>query len=47
MIPPAQISLAAGVMQAFHGLLTQLGLSFALPPIAPALAIGALAGIVA
>ncbi|MBV9605937.1 MAG: amino acid permease [Solirubrobacterales bacterium] len=46
-IPSAQISLTAGVMQAFNTLLTHFNLSFAVPLIAIALALGALAGMMA
>jgi glutamate:GABA antiporter len=44
VIPAHQISFTAGVMQAFDALLTHFGLGFAVPLIAVALAIGALAG---
>jgi len=47
VIPSGQISLTAGVMQAFDGLLTHFGISFAVPLIAIALAAGALAGMLA
>jgi glutamate:GABA antiporter len=47
VIPEAKISLTAGVMQAFDSLLTHFGVSFALPLIAVALAVGALAGMLA
>ena len=47
VIPAAHISFTAGVMQAFDSLLTHFGLSFALPIVAVALAIGALAGMIA
>ncbi len=47
VIPAAHISLTAGVMQAFNRLLTHFGLSFALPIVAVALAVGALAGMLA
>lgn len=47
VIPSGQISLTAGVMQAFHSLFTHFGLSFAVPIIAIALALGALAGMIA
>ncbi len=47
VIPSAHISLTAGVMQAFNHLLTHFGLSFAVPILAIALAIGALAGLLA
>ena len=44
VIPANQISLTAGVMQAFNSLFTHFGVSFAVPLIAIALAVGALAG---
>jgi len=44
VIPAHQISFTAGLMQAFHSLLTHFGLGFAVPLIAIALAVGALAG---
>jgi amino acid transporter len=47
IIPSAKISLTSGVMQAFDGLLTHFGLHFAVPIIAVALAVGALAGMMA
>jgi len=47
VIPSDQISFTAGVMQAFDSLLTHFGLRFAVPVIAVALAIGALAGMMA
>jgi len=47
VIPPGQISLTAGVMQAFNSLFTHFGLSFAVPIIAIALAVGAMAGMIA
>ena len=47
VIPSGQISLTAGVMQAFNSLLTHVGISFAVPVIAIALAVGALAGMLA
>ena len=47
VIPSAHISLTAGVMQAFNSLLTHFGLSFAVPIVAIALAVGALAGMIA
>ena len=47
VIPAHQISLTAGVMQAFNSLLTHFNLGFAVPLIAVALAVGALAGMVA
>jgi amino acid transporter len=46
-IPAQQISLTAGVMQAFDHYLTHFGLAFAVPLIALALAAGALAGMMA
>ena len=47
MIPADQISLTAGVMQAFNSLLRHFDLAFAVPVIAVALAVGALAGMMA
>ncbi len=47
VIPSHQISFTAGVMQAFDGLFTHFGVGFAVPVIALALAIGALAGMMA
>jgi amino acid transporter len=47
VIPSGQISLTAGVMQAFNSLLTHFGISFAVPLIAIGLAVGALAGMLA
>jgi amino acid transporter len=47
VIPTQSISLTAGVMQAFDVLLKYLHLSFALPVIALALAVGALGGMIA
>jgi amino acid transporter len=44
VIPTHQISLTAGVMQAFNSLLRHFDLAFAVPVIAVALAVGALAG---
>jgi glutamate:GABA antiporter len=44
VIPSHQISFTAGVMQAFNSLLAHFGLGFAVPLIAVALAVGALAG---
>jgi glutamate:GABA antiporter len=44
VIPSGQISFTAGVMQAFNSLLADFGLGFAVPLIAVALAVGALAG---
>jgi glutamate:GABA antiporter len=46
VIPAAKISFTAGVMQAFNSLLTRFGLSFGVPLIAIALAVGALAGMI-
>jgi amino acid transporter len=45
VIPAQKISFTAGVMQAFTTLLTHFGLTFAVPLIAVALAVGALAGL--
>jgi glutamate:GABA antiporter len=45
VIPAHQISFTAGVMQAFDSLLTYFGAGFAVPLIAVALALGALAGL--
>jgi glutamate:GABA antiporter len=47
VIPSHQISLTAGVMQAFTRLLAHFGLAFAVPLIAVALAVGAFAGLMA
>ena len=47
VIPATHISFTAGVMQAFNRLLTHFGLAFAVPIVAVALAIGALAGMIA
>jgi glutamate:GABA antiporter len=47
VIPANHISFTAGVMQAFDGLMTHFGIGFAVPLIAIALAIGALAGMMA
>jgi glutamate:GABA antiporter len=47
VIPSGQISLTAGVMQAFNRFLTHFGVSFVVPVIAIALAVGALAGMMA
>jgi glutamate:GABA antiporter len=44
VVPSQQISLTVGVMQAFNSLLTHFGLAYAVPVIAVALAVGALAG---
>ncbi len=46
VIPARQISFTAGLMQAFNSLLAHFGLAFAVPLIAVALAVGALAGMV-
>jgi amino acid transporter len=46
VIPASQISLTAGVMQAFNSLLSHFDLAFAVPVIAIALALGALAGMI-
>ena len=46
VIPASQISFTAGVMQAFNSLFTHFGLGFAVPLIAIALAVGALAGMI-
>ena len=46
VIPSAQISFTAGVMQAFNSLFTHFGVRFAVPLIAIALAVGALAGMI-
>jgi len=46
VIPAARISFTAGVMQAFDRLLTHFGAGFAVPLIAIALAVGALAGMI-
>jgi glutamate:GABA antiporter len=46
VIPSNQISFTAGVMQAFNSLFTDFGLTFAVPLIAIALAVGALAGMI-
>jgi glutamate:GABA antiporter len=45
VIPAHQISLTAGVMQAFNRLLTHFGFAFGVPLLAIALAAGALAGL--
>jgi glutamate:GABA antiporter len=47
VIPSQKISFTAGVMQAFNALFHHFGLGFAVPVIALALAIGALAGMMA
>jgi amino acid transporter len=47
VIPSAQISFTAGVMQAFESLFSHFGVSFGVPLIAIALAVGALAGMLA
>jgi glutamate:GABA antiporter len=44
VVPSGQISLTVGVMQAFNSLLRHFDLAFAVPVIAIALAVGALAG---
>jgi glutamate:GABA antiporter len=44
VVPAHQISFTAGVMQAFNSLLTHYGVRFAVPLLAIALAIGAIAG---
>jgi amino acid transporter len=44
VVPAHQISLTVGVMQAFNSLLSHFSLAFAVPLIAIALAVGALAG---
>jgi len=44
VVPSQQISLTVGVMQAFNSLLTHYRLAFAVPVLAIALAVGALAG---
>jgi glutamate:GABA antiporter len=46
VIPAQQISFTAGVMQAFSSLFTHFGLAFAVPLIAIALVVGALAGMI-
>jgi amino acid transporter len=46
VIPSAKISFTAGVMQAFDRLFTHFGIGFAVPLIAIALAVGALAGMI-
>ena len=47
VIPEKHISFTAGVMQAFNALFAHFGISFAVPVVAIALAIGALAGMLA
>jgi glutamate:GABA antiporter len=47
VVPSQQISFTAGVMEAFDSLLHHLGIGFAVPVVAVALAIGALAGMLA
>lgn len=47
VVPAHQISFTAGLMQAFDALLNHFGIGFAVPVIAIALAVGALAGMVA
>jgi len=44
VIPANHISFTAGVMQAFKALMTHFGIGFAVPVVAVALALGALAG---
>ena len=46
VVPSARISFTVGVMQAFNGLFDHFGLGFAVPVIAIALAVGALAGMI-
>jgi glutamate:GABA antiporter len=46
VIPSAKISFTVGVMQAFNRLFSHFGLGFAVPVIAIALAVGALAGMI-
>jgi amino acid transporter len=47
VIPEKKISFTAGVMQAFNSLFAHFGIKFAVPVVAIALAIGALAGMMA
>jgi amino acid transporter len=47
VIPAHHISFTAGVMQAFNSFMTHFGIGFAVPVIAIALAVGALAGMMA
>ncbi len=47
VIPASHISFTAGVMQAFNRLMTHFGIAFAVPVVAIALAVGALAGMMA
>jgi amino acid transporter len=47
VVPAAHISFTAGLMQAFDRPLTHFGLGFAVPVVAVALAVGALAGMMA
>jgi len=47
VIPETKISFTAGVMQAFNSLFAHFGIKFAVPLVAIALAIGALAGMIA
>jgi len=47
VIPASHISFTAGVMQAFNRFMTHFGIGFAVPLIAIALAVGALAGMLA
>jgi amino acid transporter len=46
VVPSAKISFTVGVMQAFSSLFNRFGLGFAVPVIAIALAVGALAGMI-
>jgi glutamate:GABA antiporter len=46
VIPSAKISFTTGVMQAFNALFARFGLGFAVPLVAIALAVGALAGMI-
>jgi amino acid transporter len=47
VVPANHISFTAGVMQAFNSFMTHFGIGFAVPLIAIALAVGALAGMMA
>jgi glutamate:GABA antiporter len=47
VIPASRISFTAGVMQAFKAFMTHFGIGFAVPLVAIALAVGALAGMMA
>ena len=47
VLPASHISFTAGVMQAFNSFMTHFGIGFAVPLIAIALAVGALAGMMA